>query len=187
MNIFILDEDPIVAASYLADVHVRKMLIESAQMLANGFSLYALVDAPLTQKGTVRRHSYVHHPCSKWAIQTSANFCWLLDHALAICEEYQKRFNGKHFTAEFIHWVWYNVHKSNVPDGELTPFAEAMPDRIPGLTTVERYRLYYCTDKRSLLHWTNVPVPDFVAQHDVWRLGITTVSPYGRVVEPCTQ
>ena len=34
MNIFILDEDPHVAAQMLCDKHVPKMIIESAQMLS---------------------------------------------------------------------------------------------------------------------------------------------------------
>ena len=37
MNIFYINEDPILAARELADDHIRKMQIESAQMLCTTF------------------------------------------------------------------------------------------------------------------------------------------------------
>lgn len=34
MNIFILDKDPALAAKYLCDIHVVRMILESFQMLS---------------------------------------------------------------------------------------------------------------------------------------------------------
>ena len=34
MNIFVLDNDPVVAAQMLCDKHIPKMIVESAQMLS---------------------------------------------------------------------------------------------------------------------------------------------------------
>ena len=53
MNIFATDENPIIAARNLCDKHINKMIVESAQMLANGFSLERLAqdDVPRNQKG----------------------------------------------------------------------------------------------------------------------------------------
>ena len=34
MNLFILDQDPVVAAQSQCDIHVNKMIIESGQMLS---------------------------------------------------------------------------------------------------------------------------------------------------------
>ena len=39
MNIFILDEDPVIAAKMLCDKHVPKMIVESAQMLSTAHRL----------------------------------------------------------------------------------------------------------------------------------------------------
>ena len=39
MNIFVLHEDPAVAATMLCDKHVPKMIIESAQMLSTAHRL----------------------------------------------------------------------------------------------------------------------------------------------------
>ena len=39
MNIFILDEDPVIAARMLCDRHIPKMIVESAQMLSTAHRL----------------------------------------------------------------------------------------------------------------------------------------------------
>ena len=51
MNIFVTDKDPVVAAQNLCDKHINKMIVESAQMLANAFSLerQAESDCPRSQ------------------------------------------------------------------------------------------------------------------------------------------
>ena len=64
MNIFATDSNPIIAARNLCDKHINKMIVESAQMLANGFSLERLAqdDVPRNQKGEPRTHGYSKHP-----------------------------------------------------------------------------------------------------------------------------
>ena len=63
MNIFWLDNDPQIAAQMLADIHVGsknrggKMIVESAQMLGNCYSLEQLLDAPYTKKVS---HGNIH-------------------------------------------------------------------------------------------------------------------------------
>ena len=42
MNIFILNEDPEIAAQELCDKHVVKMILETAQMLCSAFSQVVL-------------------------------------------------------------------------------------------------------------------------------------------------
>lgn len=74
MNIFYLDEDPIQAASYLCDIHVRKMIVESSQLLANAYSVEQLKLAPVTQSGKVRKYSYYNHPCSIWVRSSTNHF-----------------------------------------------------------------------------------------------------------------
>jgi len=58
MNIFCIDKDPIQSAKWLCDQHVNKMVLESAQMVANCFSHEVLAEAPKTKKGTPRKYSY---------------------------------------------------------------------------------------------------------------------------------
>lgn len=167
MNIFILDENPIKAAQYCIDRHVVKMITESAQLLANGYSLEELTKAPLTANGKFRKHSYVHHPCSKWAIESLDNWKWLLIHAIALCAEKSVRYPNKptHFCQEFIHWCEKNT--SNITSKGLTKFALAMPPEIKSDNTVEAYRSYYrmckVNDKSGKLmaKWTNREKPEW--------------------------
>lgn len=169
MNIFVLDRNPKQSARYLCNIHVRKMLVESAQMLSNAFPESALALAPKTQKDTIRRHSYLHHPCSKWVIESGGNFDWLTEHALEIAQEYTRRTGKVHFTEDFVKWVDANRDlASNVEPGPLTEFAVAIsPDKIAyepcqKLTdVVEKYRLYYKLDKAQIAKWPGEP-PEFM-------------------------
>ena len=40
MNIFVLDKDPKIAATYHCDSHVRKLILESVQMMMTNYRLY---------------------------------------------------------------------------------------------------------------------------------------------------
>lgn len=128
MNIFVLDSSPRLSAQLMHDVHVRKMIIESAQMLANAFSEERLArsDVPRTQKGTIRKHSYLHHPCSQWVLRSDRNFSWLLEHAIELCREYRRRFGKRHYTSEFVEWVWSVREQTDLPDIGKTTFALAV-------------------------------------------------------------
>ena len=145
MNIFYLDRDPINAAQCLHDTHVRKMLIESAQMLANGYSLEQLEQAPKTKEGTVRRHYNLNHPCCKWTIENYEQFRWLQDYAVALTREYKFRFGKTHFTSSFITWSLY-TEPTNIASyfGWSNP-PQVMPEEFKQISTVYAYRSYYYT------------------------------------------
>ena len=161
MNIFCIDKDPIQAARWLCDQHCNKMVLESAQMLANCFNSETLEDAPRAKSGNVRKHSYYNHPCSIWVRETKENMIWLILHALEMEEERLRRGFNPHFSAGFINWCADNVANSLIPDGEQTDFAIAISDdkdcrKHPdfySLDTVGKYRLYYSFDKK-FAKWT---------------------------------
>lgn len=68
MNIFILDENPEIAARSLVQCHLAKMTTEGAQILATAFSTEILSNpqCPKTKSGTSWKHSHFNHPCCKW-------------------------------------------------------------------------------------------------------------------------
>ena len=109
MNIFILSESecPIESALQQCDVHIRSQAKESAQLLSNCFSIERLSasDCPRTQKGHPRKHSYPHHPCSKWTAKTKANMDWLILHAYTQFEEFSFRYKKRHFSQDFLDWI----------------------------------------------------------------------------------
>lgn len=173
MNIFVTNEDPIIAAQELCDQHVRsKMQIESAIMLAHAFKQEVLdhPSTPRSKTGNPRRsgRGYFKHPCSIWVRESRANFKWLVDHALEMFDERMHRWPAsvEHFTKSFIEWCKQNIHNTYIPEKELTPFAVAIkPDcdcrkvvNFDNLSITEKYQLYIIKDK-PFASWTRRSKP----------------------------
>ena len=57
-------------------------------------------------------------------------------------------------------WTLMNIPK-NLPDRELTEFAQAMPEHCKRKDPVEAYRTYYINEKRSFAKWTNRETPEW--------------------------
>lgn len=132
-------------------------------MLANCYTMEKLKEAPLTASGTPRKYSYLHHPCSKWALLSLENFSWLLNHTRALLEERKFRFDADHFCNSFISWC--EQSQPNLPKTGLTKFAQAMPDEYKNEDSVTAYRQYYAaakkTDKngKNMFVWTKRQPP----------------------------
>jgi hypothetical protein len=171
MNLFRLDNDPFEAAKLYQDLHVRKIVLEAAQLLANCYTKEQLASAPKTQKGNIRKHSHIHHPISKWVKQTFGNYFWTLAHAIALANEYEYRFNKKHFCDDFINWCMkcepdlldsYSNEETEQPQC----FKQYPELVVPG-DPVAGYRNYYRIAKSSFtIHgeivyatWTKREVP----------------------------
>ncbi len=156
MNIFVLDENPQVAAKMHNDKHVVKMILESAQLLCG---VHHMTD-PLTTEQVPYKLSHNNHPCSIWARQCVENYIWLCDLGLALCEEYTYRYGKRHKSQDIIEWCLIN--EPNLKEnGDITPFALAMPDECKTKTAVESYRLYYLTHKRDMSTWKNRKKPEW--------------------------
>ena len=169
MNIFVLDEHPIVAAKMHCDKHVPKMCVEAAQMMASAVRRWGATDdiMPLTKKGTPYKGGYAHHPCTVWAGDSRSNFIWLAQHAAALCSEYSKRFGKSHACERPI--THMQKHYLLIDDSSmispLTPFAQAMPDEFKHDDAVIAYRQYY--HSKDFAKWEKgTPAPD-------WWMGVT--------------
>ena len=176
MNLFRLDSDPYEAAKLYQDLHVRKIVLEAAQLLANCYSADQLSFAPKTQLGNTRKHSHIHHPISKWVKQTFGNYYWTLSHAVALTSEYERRFNKKHFCNDFITWGMkcepdlldsYSNEETEQPQC----FKQYPQCVVPG-DPVTGYRNYYRVAKKSFdirgkkvyATWTNREIPEWFKQ-----------------------
>lgn len=119
MNIFILDESPILAARVQHDRHVVKMSLESCQMLStackvDGFARDALAHSTMPDKDEILSFSLLgslapeiftsaelmkpthqNHPASVWVREHPANFIWLAIHLDALMAEAHHRWPGK--------------------------------------------------------------------------------------------
>jgi len=162
MNIFVLHEDPKIAAQMHCERHILKMIIEHTQMMAATyyhtigisrkkeilenqekvstlFSGFPRKDENGNDKPYMISH--INHPCTVWTRTSLSNFNWLLDCTKALCEEFTYRYKGKHSVEAIIDWMYTNPPK--IEDIGLTPFAQAMPEFYRGKDPIEAYRKYY--------------------------------------------
>jgi hypothetical protein len=179
MNIFVTNEDPVLAARDLCDKHVRsKMQIEGAIMLAHAFPQEVLdhPSTPKTKTGKSRKSGkgYSKHQCSIWARESKDNFMWLTNHTLEQFNERMYRWpdSTEHFTKDFIVWCSKNLHNTTIQKLSLTPFAVAISDDcicrkiIPNfnnLSVVDQYRAYIIYDK-DFATWTKRESPNWYNQ-----------------------
>ena len=144
MNIFVLDSNPVTAAIQQLDKHVVKMPLESAQMLCSALIAHGVEDTPY-------RKAHPKHPCTLWAAQTRTNFLWLVKHGISLSEEYTRRYGERHKSQDVIEWC--ATQADAIPAGELTTFAQAMPEQYKNPDAVTAYRQYYMGEKRNIATW----------------------------------
>ena len=137
MNIFVLDVDQEKCVAKYCDLHVRKMLLETAQILC---SVHPAGSAPY-------KRTHYNHPCVVWARQSVSNYKWLGYLGLYLVREYQKRFRKGHKSAKIIRWCCDNVPEG-LPDMEITPWPQVMPDEYKTeddthYGVVAAYKRYY--------------------------------------------
>ena len=191
MNIFILDEDPVLAAQLQCDKHVVKMITESAQMMSTA---HRLLDGKMVKKPSksgkrmikyydlyegaddlememiLMTNVHENHPCTKWTMESSANYDWHWTHLQALCHEYTRRYSTekephKTHKVERVHlWPLKNLPR-NIPEGPMTPFKLAMqgnPECIFPDDPVKSYRAFYHTKQdRFKMVWTKRAEPEW--------------------------
>jgi len=179
MNIFVLDYDPIVAATMYCDKHVPKMVVELYQQLGSAQRRHGATDSmmPLTSKGTPLKGGYHKHPCTLWCGDSRNNYFWAALHGITLTEEYTMRYGKRHACTDGLHQL-YEMYK-NIPQGDTTPFAQAMPDEYKKWgDSVAAYRDYYWHDKRKFAKWEHGRnAPDWWTEREDKALNI-----YGRCV-----
>jgi hypothetical protein len=168
MNIFAIDSDPLMAASWLVDKHVVKMPVEYAQMLCTAH----WVSAGISKRKSVGENdadgifrnfpdgcspylpTHVNHPSSAWARETLGNYMWLAAHAKATCKEYTRRYKRIHASEAVIDWCATNIPTVCGNDVHITPFKLAMPIEFKiDEDRIESYRNYYRYAKTHIHSW----------------------------------
>jgi hypothetical protein len=177
MNIFAVSSNPKEAAEMLCDKHIVKMPIESAQMLStthrflDGTETVAIAingrryktwTHPSDALGSpLYRSTMINHPCTIWTRETIENYLWHAQHAMELCREYTRRYDRIHGSQKVIEWCVKNI-PTNITSGDLTPFAQAMPDEYKDSTnSVNAYRQYYIGAKFTFAKWKSGFVPDW--------------------------
>lgn len=164
MNIFVLDLDPQIAATYHCNKHVVKMVTESAQLLST--SVRHHYPSLILNKHWLYKPTHPHHPCTKWLGESLANFGWLNDLLGALIMEYDFRFGkpNKFLIARTIHDT-LSLVLANKDMGNITVRPLCMPDEYQLIgDPVVSYHAYYNGDKRHLHKWTKRETPKFITQ-----------------------
>jgi hypothetical protein len=180
MNLFILDQDPVVAAQLQCDKHVVKMIVESAQMLSTA---HRMLDGSFTRRksksgktmskywvlpddreNTFYKAVHMRHPCTIWTAESTSNYTWHWTHFAALCDEYQYRYGKIHSTDSLLRDALYSF-PTNIPHGPATPQPLAMkanPECINYNDIVGSYRKFYQTKQaRFKMAWTNREIPSW--------------------------
>lgn len=137
MNIFYIQEDPILAAKDLCDQHILKMGIESAQMLCTAHWL--------TGNEAPYKKAHVNHPSTIWTRLSIQHYNWLVEHARGIFSEYTERYKKIHKTEAVLKWL--DANRPKLPDQGFIPPPQCMPDELKNENTVKAYRDFYIYDK----------------------------------------
>ena len=144
MNIFVVDNDPIVAGTVLCDKHIVKMPLETAQMLCTAVNEYG-GDSPY-------KSAYVNHPCTVWARSSYDHFMWLCNHGDALCWEYRARYGRRHKCHDIIQHC-RKVGRWLMPRNGWSTQPQCMPDKYHDTDVVTAYRQYYQGDKAYMATW----------------------------------
>ena len=175
MNIFVTSPDPAECAAVLADAHVIKMSVETAQILSSALHRMGFTDKAGSGVGLASgcrfyKPTHLGHPCVMWAARDPRNFGWLVQHGIFLCAEYSRRFGGKrHGSLDVIERA-AEVAMA-IPDYSSKPpkeFARVFPDAFADAIDVHSgYRAYlkakYQSWPESRQRWTN-------SQRPAWSL-----------------
>ena len=185
MNLFILHEDPVIAAQMQCDKHIPKMVVESGQMLSTA---HRVLDGVLDRRpsksgkttvkywdvylgrddleGELLLYSAVHvgHPCTQWTMRTTSNYDWHYKHFIALCNEYTYRYGKIHASETKLAAVLKSAPKNIKHTTGKSPFRLAMGSNPECMfeDAVKSYRAFYQTKQaRFAMKWTKRKQPEW--------------------------
>lgn len=168
MNIFVIDECPVISAAHLPDKHIVKMPLECCQMISVIYSPWYHNWGTIPKKdGTpysTEKGAFRNHPCTQWAAEKYENLAWLIRHGYALCNEYRHRYGKIHscfdslLEAEVI-FLERSQESLQIYQNVKT-FTRAMPDEFKNdtsITTVEAYRRYVASKPWVAENYLRIP------------------------------
>lgn len=153
MQIFVLDRNPLVAASSLADCHVVKMCLETAQILTA-----ILKRECCCLSNTFPQPQNVNHPVIK-AVNTPAKIMWVYSYFENLLDEYETRFNKIHAYARFTQAYATGLNFIHPGIMNVTGSCNGLARVFTGFSTnaediVEAHRDYYRHKKKIINRWS---------------------------------
>jgi len=122
--------------------------------------------------------THLHHGMTRWVAHSVANYRWAVQHGIALCAEYTRRYQKTHAT--MVHLCWLMANEPTLEDFKqhvaLTAPPQCMPEQyrhscldgsqqiVPTTTfghVVQAYRRYYNHEKARFARWKTGPVPQW--------------------------
>jgi hypothetical protein len=173
MNIFVLDNNPRVAAQMMCDKHVVKMIVESCQLMSTAHHVLDGQHITRTAKNGRKFGTYEHdrpgfrflrctminHPCTVWTRSSKQAYYWLWEHTHELLKVYQSRYNKIHTYNDMVQYSLVHT-PTKISDCSMPAFAQAMPDQYKNADAVQAYRQYYIHEKSRFAKWKmdNAPI-----------------------------
>lgn len=182
MNLFYLDNDIKKSCEALADVHLRKMPLESVQMLCTYVYLkmfqgkypYVSFRKNPDFKGLYKSETglylptHINHPVNIWIRECDSNTIYMLDYTRVLFDEYKSRFSKEHGSFSVFKTcenIILNVLKIK-SNGSMTDIKLCMPDEYKRSNFVESYRKYYNSKQQTSkvkLVWSGCNKPEWIS------------------------
>lgn len=174
MNLFVLDSNPTAAARALHNAHLRKMILETAQILDGG------TRAILNDLYPGEDHRIVGIPKSQrdnpviLSARSGHVYEWALHYFQALLTEYRYRFAKSHSydrqgMVSLFKERWYLIHRyfpsrKGFRLAMPTLYRGRLPDHVAIHEAVGPYRSYYANEKLwdrggTPMLWTKTPPP----------------------------
>lgn len=115
MNIFVTSNCPKLSAQALDNKRVVKMVLETAQLLSTAI----FINSDITYDN-IYKPTHLKHPCTIWAAETIGNWDWLLQHFIALCEEYSFRYHKQYSSEKILPYLL--KYRTSIKRGAITPF-----------------------------------------------------------------
>ena len=156
MNIFAIEGDNnnidwVKSAQSQDNYSVVKMILESCQMLCT------VLNELHGRQVTPYRSTHKSHPSTKWVRASSANFESLVEHTMAMLEEYTERFGIVHKCTSVLEECIELYSPSLFPLQESTRLPLAMPYEFQSENIVESYRKFYASKPRIRYPKNKIP------------------------------
>ena len=167
MNIFFLHRLPEKSAEMLCDKHIPKMLLETCQMLSTAYQ------RNLGEKPILYKPAYPNHPMTRWVGDSQPHFEWAFDHAVALSQQFKKRFGKTHKSNRIVKTIACDllpeINESVMfPDNGFEDPPQCMPLEYKCDNYVQAYRNYYMGEKRYFAKWEKgVAKPDWWLKVDI--------------------
>jgi hypothetical protein len=184
MNIFVLDNDPRVAANHMCNKHVVKMIVESCQLMSTAHHVLDGQHITRTAKNGRKFGTYEHirpgfkflrctminHPCTIWTRSSKQAYYWLWEHTNELLKVYRSRYDKVHSYDDMVQYSLVHT-PTKISDCSMPPFAQAMPDKYKHTDAATAYRAYYIGEKRRFAKWPDGKIPkwylDGCAEYDI--------------------